>query len=286
MFVKPFRYERAEDVLGACELLREHGEVSKVLAGGQSLLPMMNVGIVEADVLVDISHVPDMAGIVRSEGYLEIGSLTRHAALVSDPDVRTHQPLLSEAARWVGNRRIRNRGTLGGTLAHADPAAEIPLVLTALGAVVEVTDGRTVRDVKADELSLSYLTTQLEPDEVVTGARVPVLGPDWGWSFFELARRSGDFAIVAVAVLVRCADGHALEARVAAAGVGDRPVRLGEVEASLSDATRNEAADRLLSVRVVDSFTDQVASAAYRRHLLSVLVRRAVDEAFSRSELQ
>jgi aerobic carbon-monoxide dehydrogenase medium subunit len=285
MFVKPFRYRRAADVREACDLLREHGEASKVLAGGQSLLPMMNVGIVEPEVLVDISHVEGMSGIGRSNGYLEIGSLTRHATLASDPDVTAHQPLLSEAARWVGNPRVRNRGTLGGTLAHADPAAEIPLALTALGAIVEVTDGRAIRQIKADEFSLSYLSTQLQPDEIVTSVRVPVLGSGWGWSFLELARRTGDFAIVAVAALVRCAGGHALEARIAAAGVGDRPVRLGGVEASLSGATRQELPERLAPIREVDPFSDQVASASYRLHLLSVLVRRAVDGAFARAEI-
>jgi len=284
MFVKPFRYERVLRVDEACELLREHGETAKVLAGGQSLLPMMNAGLVEPDVLVDISQIPSMSGIVRSDGYLEIGALTRHAVLASDSEVGTHQPLLSEAARWVGNARVRNRGTLGGTLAHADPAAELPLVLTALGATVRATDGRTTRDIKADELAVSYLSTQLEPDEVVSVVRVPVLGSGWGWSFTELSRRAGDFAIVAVAVLVRCADGRALEARVAAAGVGDRPTRLGAVEASLSGATRAEANSRLSAIPEVEPFSDPVASAGYRRHLLTVLVRRAVAQAFARSE--
>lgn len=283
MFVKPFRYARVHDVGEACDLLRDEEE-AKVLAGGQSLLPLINAGLVEPGLLVDIAHVPSMAGVGRSDGYLEIGALTSHAELASHAEVRGGQPLLARAASHVGNARIRNRGTIGGSLAHADPAAELPLALTALGATVVATDGRAVREIKADEFALSYLSTQLRPDELVAHLRVPLLGPGWGWSFMELSRRSGDFAMVAVAVLLRCADGHALEARVAAAGVGDRPVRLGGVEAALSGATREELPRRLGPVREVDPVSDAVASADYRRRLLSALVRRGVDEAFDRSE--
>lgn len=283
MFVKPFRYVRVHDVDEACELLRKEDE-AKVLAGGQSLLPLINAGLVEPGLLVDIAHVPSMTGVARSDGYLEIGALTCHAELASNVEVRVGQPLLACAARHVGNPRIRNRGTIGGSLAHADPAAELPLALTALGATVVATDGRTVREIKADEFAVSYLSTQLRTDELVAHLRVPLLGPGWGWSFMELSRRNGDFAIVAVAVLLRCADGHAVEARVAAAGVGVRPVRLGGVEAALSGAARQEYLGRLGPIREVDPVSDAVASAEYRRHLLATLVRRGVDEAFARSE--
>ena len=289
MFLKPFRYARAADVAEACDLLRRE-EGSKVLAGGQSLLPLMNTGLVEPALLVDISHVADMTGLSRRDGYLELGALTRHVELASNQDVRASQPLLAQAASHVGNPRVRNRGTIGGSLAHADPAAELPLALTALGATLVATDGHSAREIKADELALSYLSTQLAPDEIVSRVRVPVLGPGWGWSFSELSRRTGDFAIVAVAVLLRSADGCVLEARVAAAGVGARPTRLGAVEAVLSGATRAELQGRIGDLSAVfaevDPVSDGVASADYRRHLLTVLVRRGIDQAFVRSEGQ
>lgn len=284
MFVRPFRYARAESVSEACELLRSRGEGAKVLAGGQSLLPMVNAGLVDADLLIDVSSVRDLAGIVGTDGYLVLGSSTRHALVASHPEVRSAQPLLADAARWVGNTRVRNRGTLGGTLAHADPAAEIPLVLTALGATVEVSNGSVSREVRAEEFAVSFLSTQLEPDELVTRVRVPVLGTGWGWSFMEVSRRLGDFAIVAVAVVLRVAGGQVLEARVAAAGVGDCPTRLGAVEAALSGASRDEIRARVPPVREVDPSSDAVASGEYRRHLVTVLVHRAVHEAFARSE--
>lgn len=279
-----FDYHRPDTVEEAVHLLGEYGDDAKVLAGGQSLLPLMNTGLVEPDMLVDISHIPAMRGVSRNEGYLEIGALTPHAELASHADVRAGQPLLARAAEHVGNPRIRTRGTIGGSLAHADPAAELPLALTAVGATVLATDGRTMREIKADEFAQSYLSTQLGSDEIVAHVRVPLLGPGWGWSFSELSRRSGDFAIVAVAVLLRCIDGHVLEARVAAAGVGDRPVRLGGVEAALSNASPDEFADRFGDVQEVQPASDPVASAEYRRHLLTTLVRRGVDEAFARSE--
>ncbi len=289
MFLKPFRYARAADVAEACDLLRRE-EGSKVLAGGQSLLPLMHTGLVEPELLVDISHIADMTGLSRRDGYLELGALTRHAELASSQDVRAGQPLLAQAASHVGNPRVRNRGTIGGSLAHADPAAELPLALTALGATLVATDGSSAREIKSDELALSYLSTQLAPDEIVTRVRVPVLGPGWGWSFSELSRRTGDFAIVAVAVLLRSADGCVLEARVAAAGVGARPTRLGGVEAALSGATRAELHGRIGDAPAVsaevDPVSDGVASADYRRHLLTVFVRRGIDQAFARSEGQ
>jgi carbon-monoxide dehydrogenase medium subunit len=283
MFIKPFRYARAHDVAEACDLLRDEEE-AKVLAGGQSLLPLINAGLVEPKLLVDVARISTMTGIARNDEHLEIGALTRHAELASHAEVRDGQPLLARAASYVGNPRIRNRGTIGGSLAHADPAAELPLVLTTLGATVVVTDGRTAREIKAEEFAVSYMSTQLRPDELVARIRVPLSGPDWGWSFTELSRRHGDFAVVAVAVLLRCADGQALEARVAAAGVADRPVRLGGVEAALSGATRPELSERLASIREVDPTSDATASAEYRRAVLTTLVRRGVDEAFARSE--
>lgn len=286
MFVRPFRYVRAESAADACDLLRRHGEGAKVLAGGQSLLPMINSGLVDVDILVDISRIPDLCGVEMAAGYLTFGASTRHADLAADPVVRQAQPLLAEAARFIGNPRVRNRGTLGGSLAHADPAAELPLALTALGATLEVTDGPESRELRAEDFAVSFLSTRLRADELLTRVQVPVLGAGWGWSFKECSRRQGDFAIVAVAAALSARDGQVLEARVAAAGVSERPVRLGAVEAALSGASRDELPGRVALVREVDPPGDAAGSSEYRRHLLTVLVRRALDEAFARSEAE
>jgi aerobic carbon-monoxide dehydrogenase medium subunit len=286
VFVKPFRYERATSVEEACELLRRYGDGAKVLAGGQSLLPMVNAGLLECEAVVDIGPVEGLRGFAATadEGYLEMGALVTHATLAADENVQRLQPLVASAARHIGNVRVRNRGTLGGSLAHADPAAELPLAMTALGALVEVSDGRGEREIPAEELAVSFLSTQLGPDEVLTAVRVPVLGPGWGWSFREIARRTGDFAVAAVAVALRTAAAAVVEARVAVAGAADRPLRLGAVEAALSGAGRTELPDRVGALEGIDPPSDANASASYRRRVLPVLVSRALDEAFARTE--
>ena len=183
MYVKPFRYERAASLAEAAEALRAGAGGSRVIAGGQSLLPMMNLGLVEVEALIDISHVSDARGVVSDDGYLRIGALTRHRELERDETVRTRQPLLASAVRRVGSSRVRNRGTLGGSLAHSDPAAELPLAMTALGATYDVTNGRETRSVPVEEFHVTYFTTALGEDELIEAVRVPALGPRWGWGF-------------------------------------------------------------------------------------------------------
>jgi carbon-monoxide dehydrogenase medium subunit len=286
VFVRPFRYERAATVNDACEMLRSYGDDARLLAGGQSLLPMVNAGLVEPRVVIDISRLEGLSEIsgIDPDGFVEVGALATHARLAKDKTLQRHQPLAGEAARHIGNSRVRNRGTLGGSLAHADPAAELPLVMTALGAVVSVTDGRSTRMIPAEELFLSFLSTQLEPDELVTGVRMPALGAGWGWSFLELSRRTGDFAVAAVAVLLRTAGGTVVEARVGVGAVGERPVRLGAVEAALSGAGREDLPGRVGNLAGVNPPSDSNATAEYRRLVLPVLLRRALAEAYGRSE--
>ena len=284
MYTRAFRYERAGDLASACAALRRHGEGAKVIAGGQSLLPMINVGLAAPDVLVDISRVGQAREITASEGYLTIGALVTHAALIASEVARASQPLLGAAAAHIGSSRIRNRGTLGGSLAHSDPAAELPVVMTALGASYEITDGRTDREVRAEEFPITVFTTELEPDELVVAARVPVLGPGWGWSFREVSRRRGDFAVVSAAALVRSAGGAIVEARLALGGVADRPVRLAAVEAALTGATGDEIASRVGPIEGISPFTDTSATAEYRAHLARVLSVQALEEAYARSE--
>jgi aerobic carbon-monoxide dehydrogenase medium subunit len=283
MFTRPFGFERAGRLADACELLRAHGEGAKVIAGGQSLLPLVNLGLVQPDVVIDISRAAAGRDISMVDGYLTIGALMTHARLAADPLAASGQPLLGAAARKIGNARVRNRGTLGGSLAHSDPAAELPLVMVALGATYEITDGRRSRQVKAEEFHLGFLTPQLAEDELVVAARVPALGPGWGWSFQEFSRRDGDFAIASAAVLVRVAGGVIVESRVAVGAVSDRPVRLADVEISLSGATTGQVSDRVGPIKGIRPSSDTGASAAYRAHLCRVLVTRALAEASSRS---
>lgn len=283
MLGRAFEYERAESLSDACELLRRRGEGAKVIAGGQSLLPMVNLGLAAPEVVVDISRVEEARDITQDDGYLVIGALTTHRELLTDPLVRAAQPLLSEAARHVGNDRVRNRGTLGGSLAHSDPAAELPLVMTALAALYDLTDGRSARVVKADEFATGFLTTQLEPDEVVTAARVPVLGRGWGWAFHEVSRRDGDFAVVAAAALVRSIDGGIVEARLALGGIADHPVRMGAVEVALTGAGSEEISERVGAFGGLSPHSDTNTSAEYRKHLTRVLAIRALEQAYRRS---
>jgi aerobic carbon-monoxide dehydrogenase medium subunit len=286
MFTRPFRFARADRLAQACDLLRQHGEGAKVIAGGQSLMPLVNLGLVQPDVVIDISRAAADREISASDGYLTVGALVTHARLAADPVAAGLQPLLGAAARKIGNARVRTRGTLGGSLAHSDPAAELPLVMTALGATYSVTDGRRSREVKAEEFHLGFLTTQLAADELVAGARVPVLGPGWGWSFQEVSRRDGDFALAAVAALVRVAGGVVVESRVAVGGVSDRPVRLADVEICLGGAWPGEIAERVTGLGPLNGIrpvSDTGASAGYRAHLARVLVARALAEAAGRS---
>jgi CO/xanthine dehydrogenase FAD-binding subunit len=282
VFVKPFRYERAESLAGACAMLRDAGGAAKVIAGGQSLLPMLNLGVLDLDAVVDVSHVDGARGVTRDDGYLSIGALTRHAELARDPLVGSDQPLVSEAVRWIGSSRIRSRGTLGGSLAHADPAAELPLAMVVAGAEYELTDGTATRTVKAPDFHRGFFTTDLAEDELLERVRVPVLGPGWGWGFAEVSRRRGGFALVAAAALARVADGRMIEARLGLCGVADRPLRLGAVEIAVEGATAGDLDGRVGPVEGIEPPSDTNASAGHRRHLARVLAIRALTDAVRR----
>ena len=284
MYLKPFRYERAATLADAAEALRSHEGGARLIAGGQSLMPMMNLGLVEVDAVVDISRVEEARGAAEDDGYLRIGALTRHRELERDDLVRTYQPLLAAAARNVGSARVRNRGTLGGSLAHSDPAAELPLAMTALGATYEVTNGRETKSVPVEEFHVTYFTTALGEDEVLSSVRVPKLGPGWGWGFVEVSRRPGDFAIVAAAALVRLGGGEIVESRVVLGGVSERPLRLGALESTLTGARSGDVAQRVGEIEGVEPMTDTSATGEHRRHLSRVLAIRAVTQACARAE--
>ena len=285
MFTRAFRYERAERYSDACDLLREHGDEAKVIAGGQSLLPLINLGLVQPGLVVDISRLAEGRELtVTGDGYLVLGALVTHARLAADAAARAAQPLLPAAAGQIGNTRVRNRGTLGGSLAHGDPAAELPLVMVALGATYEVTTGYASREIRAEDFHVGFFTTGLDDDELIVSVRAPVLGPGWGWSFQEVARRDGDFAMASAAALIRSADGLIIESRVAVGGVSDRPLRLADVETALTGCPADDLAERVGPLQGISPADDTSASARYRARLARVLVLRALAEAAGRAE--
>jgi CO/xanthine dehydrogenase FAD-binding subunit len=285
VFTRPFRYERCGRYAEACELLRSYGEEAKVIAGGQSLLPLINLGLAQPEVVVDISRLAEGREIVvTDDGFLRIGALVTHARLETHQGARHAQPLLAAAAERIGNSRVRNRGTLGGSLAHADAAAELPLVMIALGATYDLTTGRASRAVRADEFHLGFFTTDLDNDELIVSVRVPALGPGWGWGFQEVSRRDGDFAMASAAALVRSVEGMIVEARVAVGGVSDKPLRLADVEASLTGCEIGNLRDRIGPIHGIRPTDDTAATAHYKGRLARVLVVRALTEAAERSE--
>lgn len=257
-----------------------------MISGGQSLLPLINLGLASPEVLVDISLAGERDHALRAvrgaDGYVEVGALVTHARLAADP-VAAQQPLLGAAAAFVGNVQVRNRGTLGGSLAHSDPAAELPLVMVTLGATYEVSDGIETRTMRADEFHQGFLTNVLEPDELIVSARVPALGPGWGWGFQEFSRRGSDFALASAAILVRTAGGVIVESRVAVGGVSDRPVRLADIEVRLGGATPEQAPGRVGALNGFDPVDDGRTAPGYRTHLARVLVTRAIEDACRRS---
>jgi carbon-monoxide dehydrogenase medium subunit len=284
VFVKPFRYQCVSTMADAAAALRVADGDATILAGGQSLLPMMNLGLLDLHKVIDISGVNEARGVTEEDGYLRIGALTRHREVQFDETIRAQQPLLATAARWIGNARVRVRGTLGGSLAHSDPAAEFPLIMVAIGAEYELMDVESVRTIRADEFHLSYFTSDLQKGELVAAVRVPTLGPGWGWGFQEISRRMGDFAIVAAAALVRLEGGEIVESRLALGGVSDRPIRMGAVESWVTGARASELSDRIPSIEGIDPLTDTNATSDHRRHLARILSVRALEDACRRAE--
>jgi CO/xanthine dehydrogenase FAD-binding subunit len=284
-----FRYARAGTLAEAIALLAEAPGEAKVLAGGQSLVPMLNMRLVRPAVLVDITRVRDLTGIAPAgDGGLRVGALTRHAELVASPLVRERAPLLAEAARHVGHAAIRNQGTLGGSLAHADPAAELPAALLALDARLHASGPRGDRVVRAGEFFRGLMATALGADEILNAVEVPAAGA--GWAFAEIARRPGDFALAGVAVvldrpLTRPSPLRGEGLRVVGFGVGDRPLRLRSAEQLLAGVTIDADTAARAGAAVgsdCDPPSDVHGSADYRRHLATVLTERALIQAAAR----
>lgn len=280
-----FEYVAAGTVEEAVGLLAEHREEAKLLAGGQSLVPLLNYRLARPRVVVDINRLP-LDGIQVTDGRLRLGALVRHATLDESPEIARLCPVLAEAARLIGNVRVRTLGTLGGSLAHADPAAELPMVMVALDASLTVAGPRGRRTLAAREFFKGYLTTALGPEELLAEVELPVTR-GMGHAVEEFARRAGDFAIVAVTALVGLdRRGRVEEARIAFAGVGPTPVRVPAAEDLLrgQEPTAERLAEAARAAQdALDPESDAFVSAAYRRHLAGVLSRRALGRAVARA---
>jgi carbon-monoxide dehydrogenase medium subunit len=277
-----FEYHVPSTVDEAVALLARYGGDAKVLAGGQSLVPLLNFRLARPAALVDLNRIASLAYIREDDGLVRLGAMTRQRAIEFSPIVARRLPLLREATRWVGHLPIRSRGTIGGSIAHADPSAEYPAVLTALEGDVLVRGPKGERTVAPAELFETYLTTTLAADEILTEVRLPAMAEGAGWAFEEFARRHGDFAIVGVAAMVVRDGERCRVARLATAGVGPVPRRLRGCEEilerdGLGDAAIEAAARR--ASELVEPDADIHASADYRRHLAGVLTARALRRA-------
>lgn len=280
MKAPPFRYVKPNTLDEALALLSEHSDDAQILAGGQSLMPLLNLRMARPGVLIDINGLEELHGIARDDNDLTLGALTRHAEIAASPDVREAAPLLALAAPHIAHVAIRTRGTLGGSLALADPAAEWPLCALALTANVEVTSrARGARWIAADDFFQGLYTTARAADEIVTRVRVPVAGPATVHHFDEIARRHGDFAIVALALTARRDGDRLANVRIALSGVADRPVLARGAMTALNgvpfDAAHAEAAVEALSADI-DPPDDSAYPAAYRRRLAATLLSRAL----------
>ena len=258
---------------------REGGEDAKVIAGGQSLLPLLRLRLAYPELLVDVGGLGDLRGVRDEGGSLLIGALTTHDEVMHDPLIAAHCGLLAEAAGTVADPAVRHRGTLGGSLAHADPAADLPAVVAALDATMIAHGPGGERSIGASEFFGDYLTTALAPSEILTGVRVPKLGPDWGYRYEKFHRTAQAWAIVGVAAVARRANGHVAEARIAMANMGPVPVRARAAEEAAAGAEASAEALRLAAQRADEGTqppADLHGAADYRRHLARVLTARAL----------
>jgi carbon-monoxide dehydrogenase medium subunit len=282
MKLPPVGYEAPETVPEALELLAEHQDEASVLAGGQSLIPLLALRLAQPAVLIDINGVAELYGVSAADGWVTVGAMTREYVAEESETVADAVPLLAAALPLIGHEAIRNRGTVGGSLAHADPAAELPAVARALDAEFVVRGLAGERVVPAAEWFEGYLTTSRRPDELLVEVRFPAARPGTGVSFQEVARRHGDFAMVGLATSVTLSDGVISDARLAFAGVSDVPARASGAEELLvgqrpsaglfDEAARRAAAD-------IDPSADLHGSAEYRKKVAATLVRRGLREA-------
>ena len=281
-----FDYVAAETLDEAVSALARAGGDGKILAGGQSLVPMLNFRLLRPSILIDINRIRDLGYVDATSDVVRIGALTRHHALEISPLIKAHLPIMTAAMQHVAHLAVRNRGTIGGSLSHADPAAELPMMAVLLDAKIKIRSLHGKRVAEARCFFTGSLTTDLKDDEIVTDVEFPRLLPNTGWAFEEVARRAGDFALAAVGVTMSVRNGTADRVRIGMTGVGETPLRASEAEGLLAgkavDAQALEAAASAIEV-AVEPNTDLHASADYRRFLVGALARRAISVAWQRA---
>ncbi|TMM13882.1 MAG: xanthine dehydrogenase family protein subunit M [Actinobacteria bacterium] len=274
MIPAPFDYEVAESVEEALGLLGSR-EDAKLLAGGHSLLPLLRLRVTRPSLLVDVGRIDELRYIRDAGSSIAIGALTRHHDVATSPLLQEHNPLLSYAAGLIGDPQVRHRGTIGGSLAHGDPASDLPAVLLALDGEVDVVGREGTRTIPAAEFFLGVFETAAGPEEMITEARVPKLSGDHGWSYLKFRRRAQDWATVGVAVVAKRRNGSAESAAVSLVNMGPTPLRARAAEEAVVAGDDPGA----VAASGSDPPNDTNGSAEYRRYLAGVLVRRAVEEA-------
>lgn len=288
MYPAPFQFHRAASVEDAIGLLQTYGDDAKLIAGGHSLLPVMKLRLAAPEHLIDISRIDSLRGVTDAGDHLVIGAMTTHQAIARDDLIRAHVPVLAETADLVGDRQVRNRGTFGGALAHADAAADYPAAILALEAELVATGPNGTRTIPAGEFFLDLLTTALEPNEVLTEIRIPKLPGRTGAIYQKLANQASGYAVAGVAAVITLGDdGTVASARIGVTGTGVSATRASAAEAALTgkapdEATIKAAAD--LADQGIDPLSDLSASAEYRLAVTKGLARRAITKAVERAQ--
>lgn len=278
-----FDYEVAESVDHAIELLGEHGEDAKILAGGHSLIPLLRLRLAAPTVLIDLGRIDDLNYVREEDDHLAIGALTHHRQIHLNDTVKEHCGVLSHTAGMLGDPSVQHRGTIGGAVSHGDPSGDLPSVITALEGEVVVKGPDGERTISATDFFLDYLYTALDEREVVTEVRVPKLGSNTGWSYKKFSRRSQDWAVVGVAAIVEKSNGNIDSARIGLTSMGSTPIRATAVEQALAGTSADGVAEAANSADEGTSpAADDAASEEFRRHLARVWTRRAVEEALGR----
>jgi CO/xanthine dehydrogenase FAD-binding subunit len=283
----PFEYERPETIEQAVAALARYGDQAKVLAGGQSLIPMLNLRVAQTDRLIDIGRIATLRGIERVGDELRIGALATHNAILSSATVADACPLMVEAYRDVSHHSVRNRGTLGGSLCHNDPSAEMPMVVSVLGATLVARSASGERQISAQDFFQDSFTTALEANELLVEIRIPVSPQGHGWAFQEVSQRKGDFALVAVAAMLTIVGGVCRDVRIGYRNAGTASARLAEVEAVLEGKEPQPAlvaAAAEAATKAVDPTSDFHADADYRRDLAGTLTQRVLTSAIARAK--
>jgi carbon-monoxide dehydrogenase medium subunit len=287
MFPASFGYFAARSIEEALELLTKHGEDAKLLAGGHSLIPAMKLRLASPRYLIDLGQVPGLSGIRVDGATLAIGALTLHADIASSDLVHKRLPGLAEAASVIGDVQVRNRGTIGGSVAHADPAADFPVILTALNASFVLQSSSGKRTVPADDFFVDFFTTALAPNEVLTEIRVPLPPSGAGTAYAKLGHPASGYVVVSAGVLlIRESSGRCASARVAIGGLGSGPHRAAATEAALQGQPLTPeviAAAAAKAVEGADPVEDTYASVDYKRHMATIYVRKAIEAAVQRS---